>query len=35
MEATGGSYPQAVDLAERMTEARQTQIQRLLALAAG
>jgi uncharacterized protein (DUF305 family) len=35
MEATGGSYPQAVDLAKKMTEARQTQIQRLLALAAG
>jgi uncharacterized protein (DUF305 family) len=35
MEATGGSYPQAVDLAKTMTEARQTQIQRLLALAAG
>jgi uncharacterized protein (DUF305 family) len=35
MEATGGSYPQAVDLAERMTKARQGQIQRLLALAAG
>ncbi|WP_433790229.1 DUF305 domain-containing protein [Actinoplanes sp. CA-252034] len=35
MEATGGAYPQAVDLAKRMTEARQGQIQRLLALAAG
>ncbi|MEU4623676.1 DUF305 domain-containing protein [Actinoplanes sp. NPDC023801] len=35
METAGGSYPQAVDLAERMTEARQSQIQRLLALAAG
>jgi uncharacterized protein (DUF305 family) len=35
MEATGGSYPPAVDLAKRMTESRQGQIQRLLALAAG
>nr|GID82148.1 hypothetical protein Ade03nite_10720 [Actinoplanes derwentensis] len=35
MQAADGSYPQAVDLAERMTESRQHQIQRLLALAAG
>ncbi|MFC4071265.1 DUF305 domain-containing protein [Actinoplanes subglobosus] len=35
MEATGGAYPGAVDLANRMTESRQGQIQRLLALAAG
>jgi uncharacterized protein (DUF305 family) len=35
MEATGGAYPRAVDLAERMTESRQGLIQRLLALAAG
>ena len=35
MEATAGSYPEAVDLAGRMTEARQGQIQRLLAMAAG
>ena len=35
MEATAGAYPEAVDLAERMTEARQGQIRRLLALAAG
>ena len=35
LEATGGSYPGAVDLAERMRAARQGQIQRLLALTAG
>lgn len=35
MEATAGSYPEAVDLAKRMTESRQGQIQRLLALASG
>ncbi|KHD72251.1 hypothetical protein MB27_41805 [Actinoplanes utahensis] len=35
MEVAGGSYPRAVDLAERMRAARQKQIQRLLALAAG
>jgi uncharacterized protein (DUF305 family) len=35
MEATGGAYPQAVDLAKSMTEARQGQIQRLLAVASG
>ncbi|MDI6100040.1 DUF305 domain-containing protein [Actinoplanes sp. NEAU-A12] len=35
MEATAGSYPEAVGLATRMSEARQGQIGRLLALAAG
>lgn len=35
MEVTAGSYSEAVDLAKRMTEARQGQIRRLLALAAG
>ncbi|MEV0902350.1 DUF305 domain-containing protein [Actinoplanes sp. NPDC049802] len=35
MEAAGGTYPEAVDLAKRMTESRQRQIQRLLAMAAG
>ncbi|WP_308285520.1 DUF305 domain-containing protein [Actinoplanes hulinensis] len=35
MEAASGSYPEAVDLAKRMTESRQKQIQRLLAMAAG
>ncbi|MFI7603051.1 DUF305 domain-containing protein [Actinoplanes sp. NPDC049681] len=34
MEAAGGAYPPARALAERMTAARQIQIQRLLALAA-
>ncbi|MEV4641016.1 DUF305 domain-containing protein [Actinoplanes sp. NPDC049548] len=34
MEVTGGRYPPAKALAERMTATRQTQIQRLLALAA-
>ena len=35
MEAAGGSYPPARSLAETMSTARQGQIQRLLALAAG
>ncbi|GAA1621245.1 DUF305 domain-containing protein [Actinoplanes couchii] len=30
MQAADGAYPQAVELAERMTESRQNQIQRLL-----
>ena len=34
MEVTGGRYPPAKALAEQMTQARQGQIQRLLALAA-
>jgi hypothetical protein len=34
MEVTGGRYPPAKALAERMTAARQDQIRRLLALAA-
>ncbi|HWS37776.1 MAG TPA: DUF305 domain-containing protein [Actinoplanes sp.] len=32
MQAAGGSYPQAVDLAGRMMESRQRQIARLLAV---
>ncbi|MEU4426955.1 DUF305 domain-containing protein [Actinoplanes sp. NPDC024001] len=35
MESAGGAYPPAVDLATRMAEARQAQVQRLLALASG
>ncbi len=35
MQVEKGSYPQAVDLAEDVTAARQGQIQRLLALSAG